>query len=429
MKRFLIALISLVVSLSLGVQPFSALADSNNNDVVVGDVNEDGYITTSDVLSLMIYLANDGVGNPVEKLDMTRADVDKSGKLDSSDVFYILLYIAQTGAGMEDVVWPPEVTGTTTTPKETTTMETIPAPPEEETTTMETIPMPPEKETTTRETTTTLLGTTTSVEFADDSNIAVGDRFMFVGPDWNVRSTPETDFNSNIVRVLQAGDCFEIVAVWQTDYWVEIAFEGDEELYYVQMNRMKYFQKLKSTSTTTDTTASQTTITTTTTAKTTTTTVTTITKKYQIGDIVQFSGKSWNCRNGIGGDIIDKVTHNGTFVIIRNVTSNWYEISYSGKISYIDLAQYWYFSKTGTLSESEIDADVTVGDILRFKSTSWNIYASQNSTKPNDTLRNNQTFSIVEKNGNCLRIVTDEGKEGFIFYSFKNLVAHFKILK
>ena len=53
MKRFVIALISLVVSLLLVVQPFSALADSNN-DVIVGDVNEDGYITTSDVLSLMI---------------------------------------------------------------------------------------------------------------------------------------------------------------------------------------------------------------------------------------------------------------------------------------------------------------------------------------------------------------------------------------
>ena len=380
MKRFVIALISLVVSLLLVVQPFSALADSNN-DVIVGDVNEDGYITTSDVLSLMIYLANEGVGNPVEKLDMMRADVDKSGELDSLDVFYILLYIAQTGAGVKNVVWPPELSGTTTLPQET-------------------IPASPEEETTTRETTMTL-SETTSVEFADDSNIAVGDIFMFVGPNWNVRSTPETDFNGNIVKILQEGDCFKVVTVWQTDYWVEIEFEGERGM-YVQMNRMKYFQKIKNTSTTetdvmtTQTTTTQTTTTKMTTAvKTTTSTTTTSTttantkNKYQIGDVVQFSGKSWNCRKDIGGEIIDKVTHNGTFVIIRNVTSNWYEISYSGKISYIDLAQYWYFSKTGTLSECKIDADVTVGDILRFKSTSWNIYASENSSKAYYTLRNN----------------------------------------
>ena len=95
MKRFVIALISLVVSLLLVVQPFSALADSNN-DVIVGDVNEDGYITTSDVLSLMIYLANEGVGNPVEKLDMMRADVDKSGELDSL-VLHLVVYSTNWG--------------------------------------------------------------------------------------------------------------------------------------------------------------------------------------------------------------------------------------------------------------------------------------------------------------------------------------------
>lgn len=151
-----------------------------------------------------------------------RADVDKSGELDSLDVFYILLYIAQTGAGVKNVVWPPELSGTTTLPQET-------------------IPASPEEETTTRETTMTL-SETTSVEFADDSNIAVGDIFMFVGPNWNVRSTPETDFNGNIVKILQEGDCFKVVTVWQTDYWVEIEFEGERGM-YVQMNRMKYFQK------------------------------------------------------------------------------------------------------------------------------------------------------------------------------------------
>lgn len=433
MKKILIAIIAIVLSLS--TQSFSALAYNNYSSVVIGDIDGDGTVTTSDVLSLMIYLANVGVGNPVEKPDMTRADVDKSGELDSSDLFYIMYYIAQTGAGCKNVTWPPEVTVTTTT-----TQETIPAPPEE-TTTQETIPTPPEEETTTQKTTITLPKTTTSVEFADDSNIAVGDIFMFVGPNWNVRSTPETDFNGNIVKILQEGDCFKVVTVWQTDYWVEIEFEGERGM-YVQMNRMKYFQKIKNTSTTeadvmtTQTTTTQTTTTKMTTAvKTTTSTTTTSTttantkNKYQIGDVVQFSGKSWNCRKDIGGEIIDKVTHNGTFVIIRNVTSNWYEISYSGKISYIDLAQYWYFSKTGTLSECKIDADVTVGDILRFKSTSWNIYASENSSKAYYTLRNNQTFAIVEKNGNCLRIVTNEGKEGFIFYDFKNLTIHFKILK
>lgn len=430
MKKILIAIIAIVLSLS--TQSFSALAYNNYSSVVIGDIDGDGTVTTSDVLSLMIYLANVGVGNPVEKPDMTRADVDKSGELDSSDLFYIMYYIAQTGAGCKNVTWPPEVTVTTTT-----TQETIPAPPEE-TTTQETIPTPPEEETTTQKTTITLPKTTISVEFTDDSNIAVGDRFMFVGSDWNVRSTPETDFNSNIVGILKDGDCFKVVTVWEMDDWVEIEIDGKKGL-YIQMNRMKYFQKIKNTSTT-DVTTTQTTMTkatttvkTTTTEKNTTTTSTTTTanskNKYQIGDIVQFSGKSWNCRNGIGGDIIDKVPHNGTFAIIRNVTSNWYEISYSGKISYIDLAQYWYFSKTGTLSESKIDADVTVGDILRFKSTSWNIYASENSSKAYDTLRNNQTFAIVEKNGNCLRIVTNEGKEGFIFYDFKNLMIHFKILK
>lgn len=152
------------------------------------------------------------------------------------------------------------------------------------------------------------------------------------------------------------------------------------------------------TTTTQTTTTKMTTAVKTTTSTTTTSTTTANTKnKYQIGDVVQFSGKSWNCRKGVGGAIIDKVTHNGTFVIIRNVTSDWYEISYSGKISYIDLAQYWYFSKTGTLSESKIDADVTVGDILRFKSTSWNIYASENSSKAYYTLRIIKLLQYVKK--------------------------------
>lgn len=78
---------------------------------VLGDVNSDGVVDTSDIFEAMYYVARNAAGytdvsftgdssSAAEKYAFASADVDKNGVVDSTDIYYVLYYIALNGAGI-----------------------------------------------------------------------------------------------------------------------------------------------------------------------------------------------------------------------------------------------------------------------------------------------------------------------------------------
>lgn len=78
---------------------------------VLGDVNSDGSVDTSDIFESMYYVARKAVGytdvrftgdasSAAEKYAFAAADVDESGVIDSTDIYYMMYYIALNGAGI-----------------------------------------------------------------------------------------------------------------------------------------------------------------------------------------------------------------------------------------------------------------------------------------------------------------------------------------
>ena len=77
----------------------------------LGDVDNDGFIDSTDVFELLLYVAKKSSGQKnatftgdassmAETVAANAADIDKSGDMDSTDLYYLLYYIALNGAGV-----------------------------------------------------------------------------------------------------------------------------------------------------------------------------------------------------------------------------------------------------------------------------------------------------------------------------------------
>lgn len=77
----------------------------------LGDVDNDGFIDSTDVFELLLYVAKKSSGQKnatftgdassmAETVAANAADIDRSGDMDSTDLYYLLYYIALNGAGV-----------------------------------------------------------------------------------------------------------------------------------------------------------------------------------------------------------------------------------------------------------------------------------------------------------------------------------------
>ena len=77
-------------------------ADLNSTDTLLGDVDENGTLDSTDIFYAMYYVANIAVGNAGELTpqQIAAADIDCDGAVDASDIFYLMYYVALHGAGI-----------------------------------------------------------------------------------------------------------------------------------------------------------------------------------------------------------------------------------------------------------------------------------------------------------------------------------------
>lgn len=77
-------------------------ADLNSTDTLLGDVDENGTLDSTDIFYAMYYVASIAVGNAGELTpqQITAADIDCDGAVDASDIFYLMYYVALHGAGI-----------------------------------------------------------------------------------------------------------------------------------------------------------------------------------------------------------------------------------------------------------------------------------------------------------------------------------------
>ena len=77
-------------------------ADLNSTNTLLGDVDENGTLDSTDIFYAMYYVANIAVGNAGELTpqQIAAADIDCDGAVDASDIFYLMYYVALHGAGI-----------------------------------------------------------------------------------------------------------------------------------------------------------------------------------------------------------------------------------------------------------------------------------------------------------------------------------------
>lgn len=69
-------------------------ADLNSTDTLLGDVDENGTLDSTDIFYAMYYVANIAVGNAGELTpqQIAAADIDCDGAVDASDIFYLMYF-------------------------------------------------------------------------------------------------------------------------------------------------------------------------------------------------------------------------------------------------------------------------------------------------------------------------------------------------
>lgn len=332
-KNFLMLLLMLLIAVVFS----SAIVPAKASSALIGDIDGDGLISTSDATAVLTEYARLATSHE-PKLDKEIADVDGDGLITTNDAILILTYYSKCAAGWENVTWPPK------------------------------------------------------------NAFHSGETIIFKGKYWNLRSSPKTDSAENIVSILRYGDEFTITNVL-TNNWLEITFHGANSL-FVQITDEFAYTKYETTSNTTTTTLTTTNTTTTTTTTTTQvqstsstleTSTTTIAKtpKFAENDNLKFIGESWNIRSlpvFQDDNIIGTIYTNDILVINNCYEDDWYLITCNGLHGYCNLKDYWNFEKV-------TPNDITTGDKLRFNGISWNIRDSINGN-PVATLQNGDIFII-----------------------------------
>lgn len=400
MKKVMAIIFSIVVAISSVMLTTTTTATAAGNTTLLGDANQDGKLDTTDAIYILYYIALVCAGYPKDdvysrfdvEIDERVFDVDRSEKVDTTDVLYLLTYIAKCGAG-QDATWPPA----------------------------------PEK------------------IYSDD--ILVFNPVKGVET-WNLRSAPSLE--AGVVTKMSAGENCKVIKILQ-ESWYEVEYFGidlylqitpdSESFFYVDpIPRETASTTTETTTTTTETTTQSTetsiettkatTLTTTkattkTTTKSTTTvttsdsstatstklttTSTTTTEELQLGDIVTPTEKV-KLTNSDGEITVDA----GEFITIVSEKNGNYVVIYQKQLyemnttAYLNKVEHEYQEKQ-ILTVEEIET----GDILKFTGETW--YIRDESESAVGTLKENELFVVMARNGNILTIITSDGTIGNIF--------------
>ena len=431
MKKVMAIIFSIVVAISSVMLTTTTTATAASNTTLLGDANQDGKLDTTDAIYILYYIALVCAGYPEDdvysrfdvEIDERVFDVDRSEKVDTTDVLYLLTYIAKCGAG-QNATWPPA----------------------------------PEK------------------IYSDD--ILVFNPVNGVET-WNLRSAPSLEAGvvtkmsagetCKVIKILQ--ESWYEVEYFGIDLYLQIT-PNSESFFYVDpipretasmttettttqstetsiettkattltttefsttkattesttITASTTAMESKTTSATTEikptttkataktTTKSTTTVTTsdssTTTSTKLTTTSTTTTEELQLGDIVTPTEKV-KLTNSNGEITVDA----GEFITIVSEKNGNYVVIYQKQLyelnttAYLNKVEHEYQEKQ-ILTVEEIET----GDILKFTGETW--YIRDESESAVGTLKENELFVVMARNGNILTIITSDGTIGNIF--------------
>lgn len=432
MKKVMAIIFSIVVAISSVMLTTTTTATAVGNTTLLGDANQDGKLDTTDAIYILYYIALVCAGYPKDdvysrfdvEIDERVFDVDRSEKVDTTDVLYLLTYIAKCGAG-QDATWPPApekiysddilvfnpVKGV-----ETWNLRSAPSleagvvtkmfagenckvikilqeswyeveyfgidlylqiTPDSESF-FYVDPIPRETASTTTETTTTTTETTTqSTETSIETTKAT-----------TLTTTKATTESTTITASTTAMESKTTSTTTET-----------------KPTTTKATTKTTTKSTTTVTTSDSSTATSTKL----TTTSTTTTEELQLGDIVTPTEKV-KLTNSDGEITVDA----GEFITIVSEKNGNYVVIYQKQLyemnttAYLNKVEHEYQEKQ-ILTVEEIET----GDILKFTGETW--YIRDESESAVGTLKENELFVVMARNGNILTIITSDGTIGNIF--------------
>lgn len=432
MKKVMAIIFSIVVAISSVMLTTTTTATAVGNTTLLGDANQDGKLDTTDAIYILYYIALVCAGYPKDdvysrfdvEIDERVFDVDRSEKVDTTDVLYLLTYIAKCGAG-QDATWPPApekiysddilvfnpVKGV-----ETWNLRSAPSLEAGVVTKMSAgenckvikilqeswyeveyfgidlylqitpdsesffyvDPIPRETASTTTETTTTTTETTTqSTETSIETTKAT-----------TLTTTKATTESTTITASTTAMESKTTSTTTET-----------------KPTTTKATTKTTTKSTTTVTTSDSST----TTSTKLTTTSTTTTEELQLGDIVTPTEKV-KLTNSDGEITVDA----GEFITIVSEKNGNYVVIYQKQLyelnttAYLNKVEHEYQEKQ-ILTVEEIET----GDILKFTGETW--YIRDESESAVGTLKENELFVVMARNGNILTIITSDGTIGNIF--------------
>ena len=441
MKKVMAIIFSIVVAISSVMLTTTTTATAVGNTTLLGDANQDGKLDTTDAIYILYYIALVCAGYPKDDV-YSRFDVDidervfvvdRSEKVDTTDVLYLLTYIAKCGAG-QDATWPPApekiysddilvfnpVKGV-----ETWNLRSAPSLEAGVVTKMSAgenckvikilqeswyeveyfgidlylqitpdsesffyvDPIPRETASTTTETTTTTTETTTQ------------------STETSIETTKATTLTTTEFSTTKATTESTTITASTTAMESKTTSTTTETKPTTTKATTKTTTKTTTKSTTTVTTSDSST----TTSTKLTTTSTTTTEELQLGDIVTPTEKV-KLTNSDGEITVDA----GEFITIVSEKNGNYVVIYQKQLyelnttAYLNKVEHEYHEKQ-ILTVEEIET----GDILKFTGETW--YIRDESESAVGTLKENELFVVMARNGNILTIITSDGTIGNIF--------------
>lgn len=441
MKKVMAIIFSIVVAISSVMLTTTTTATAAGNTTLLGDANQDGKLDTTDAIYILYYIALVCAGYPKDdvysrfdvEIDERVFDVDRSEKVDTTDVLYLLTYIAKCGAG-QDATWPPApekiysddilvfnpVKGV-----ETWNLRSAPSLEAGVVTKMSAgenckvikilqeswyeveyfgidlylqitpdsesffyvDPIPRETASTTTETTTTTTETTTQ------------------STETSIETTKATTLTTTEFSTTKATTESTTITASTTAMESKTTSTTTETKPTTTKATTKTTTKTTTKSTTTVTTSDSST----TTSTKLTTTSTTTTEELQLGDIVTPTEKV-KLTNSDGEITVDA----GEFITIVSEKNGNYVVIYQKQLyelnttAYLNKVEHEYQEKQ-ILTVEEIET----GDILKFTGETW--YIRDESESAVGTLKENELFVVMARNGNILTIITSDGTIGNIF--------------
>ena len=441
MKKVMAIIFSIVVAISSVMLTTTTTATAVGNTTLLGDANQDGKLDTTDAIYILYYIALVCAGYPKDdvysrfdvEIDERVFDVDRSEKVDTTDVLYLLTYIAKCGAG-QDATWPPApekiysddilvfnpVKGV-----ETWNLRSAPSLEAGVVTKMSAgenckviqilqeswyeveyfgidlylqitpdsesffyvDPIPRETASTTTETTTTTTETTTQ------------------STETSIETTKATTLTTTEFSTTKATTKATTESTTITASTTAMESKTTSTTTETKPTTTKATTKTTTKSTTTVTTSDSST----TTSTKLTTTSTTTTEELQLGDIVTPTEKV-KLTNSDGEITVDA----GEFITIVSEKNGNYVVIYQKQLyelnttAYLNKVEHEYQEKQ-ILTVEEIET----GDILKFTGETW--YIRDESESAVGTLKENELFVVMARNGNILTIITSDGTIGNIF--------------